>query len=400
MIVQFDRFATQGIEESPYFGPIRKLPPEMEGADRERLRKAYEEAIDGQLRPAFRRTHAFLAREYLPSARESIAMSAVPGGAAYYEFLIRSNTTTDLTAEEVHRLGLVEVERLTEGMAAVMRKTGFQGILSEFFEYVRTDPRFVPASAAEIGARYAEISRRVEARLPALFDRQPRTPLAIRPTPDVQAATAAEAMYIPGSLETGQPAVFYFNTFDLPSRRTWGMETLYLHEAVPGHHMQISLAAEDHALPKLLRFDANTAYAEGWALYAESLGQDLGLFEDAYQLFGHYNDEMMRAMRLVVDTGLHAYGWSREQAIDYMLANSAMSRTDATAEAERYIVYPAQALAYKVGSLTIQRLRKEAEQALGPRFDIRAFHGQVLDTGGIPVSVLEAKIREWIRPGS
>jgi uncharacterized protein (DUF885 family) len=320
----------------------------------------------------------------------------LPGGAAYYEFLIRSNTTTTLTAEQVHRLGVAEVNRITAGMAAVMRKVGFEGTLGQFFEHLRTDPRFAAASPKALADRYAEIGQRVDAALPRLFDGRPKTPLAIRPTPAYQAPTDPGARYIPGSLDTGQPGVFYFNTFDLPTRRVWGMETLYLHEATPGHHMQMALAAESTALPKLLRFDGNTAYGEGWALYAESLGPELGLFEDPYQLFGHYNDEMLRAMRLVVDTGLHAYGWPRERAIDYMLAHSAMSRTDATAEVERYIADPGQALAYKVGALTIQRLRKQAEQALGARFDVRAFHRQVLDTGSLPMAVLEAKIEEWI----
>jgi uncharacterized protein (DUF885 family) len=229
-----------------------------------------------------------------------------------------------------------------------------------------------------------------------LFDGQPKTPLEIQQTPEYQAPTDPGAMYVPGSLDTGKPGVFYFNAFDLPSRYVWAMETLYLHEAMPGHHLQTALAAENTALPKLLRFGGNTAYIEGWALYAESLGFELGLFQDPYQLFGHYNEEMWRAMRLVVDSGLHAYGWTRERAIDYMLAHSAMSAHEATTEVGRYIVDPGQALAYKIGALTIQRLRKRAEQALGKRFDIRDFHRRVLDTGSVPMEVLEAKVEDWI----
>lgn len=396
VIAQFDRFAAYGIDDSPYYGPIRMLPPDIAVADRERLTRAYAMAVEDRLRPAFRRVRAFLVDEYLASARASVGLSALPGGAAYYEFLIRSNTTTTLSAAEVHRLGLVEVDRITAGMAAVMRKVAFQGTLSQFFAHLRTDPRFAVDTQRALAERYAEIGRRVDAALPRLFDTRPKTPLALRPTPDFQAPTDPGARYIPGSLDTGQPGVFYFNTFDLPSRRAWQMETLYLHEATPGHHMQTALAAENTALPKLLRFDSNAAYAEGWALYAETLGPELGLFEDPHQLFGHYNDEMLRAMRLVVDTGLHAYGWSREHAIDYMLAHSAMSSANATAEVERYIADPGQALAYKVGAMTIQRLRKRAEQALGARFDIRAFHRQLLDTGSLPMAVLEAKIEEWI----
>ena len=396
VVAQFDRFAQHGLDDSPYYGPIRKLPADMAVADRQRLTLAYTAAVNHRLRPAFARVHAFLANKYLPSTRTSVGLSALPGGAAYYEFLIRSRTTTALTAAQVHRLGMAEVERISAGMSAVRRRVGFQGSLGQFFEHLRTDPRFAPASPQEVADRYAEIGQRVDKALPGLFDAQPRTPLEIRPTPEYKARTDPGGRYIRGSLDTGKPGVFFFNTFDLPSRYVWGMETLYLHEATPGHHMQMSLAAENTALPKLLRFGGNTAYIEGWALYAESLGAELGLFDDPYQLFGHYNDEMLRAMRLVVDTGLHAHGWTRERAIDYMLVHSAMSAHDATSEVERYIAEPGQALAYKVGALTIQRLRKRAEQAMGARFDIRAFHRQVLETGSVPMAVLEAKIEAWL----
>jgi uncharacterized protein (DUF885 family) len=399
VIAQFDTFAGQGVDESPYYGPIRKMPKDMAEPDRTRLAKSYAAAIEDKLRPAFRRTLAFLRDEYLASARSTVGMSAIPGGAAYYAYLIRAHTTTTLSADEVHRLGLAEVARIRAGMTAAMRKTSFDGSLAQFFEHVRTDRRFEPKSAQELADGYAAIGRRVDATVLRLFAALPKTPLAIRPTPSAQATHDAAARYNGGSLETGQPGVFYFNTYDLPARKLWHMETLYLHEAVPGHHLQTATAAENTALPKLLRFDGNTAYNEGWALYAESLGPELGLFGDPYQLFGHYNDEMLRAMRLVVDSGLHAQGWSRERAIDYMLENSAMSRVDATAEVERYIVRPGQALAYKVGALTIRRLRTRAEKELGSRFDVREFHRQVLETGSIPMAVLEAKIDAWIGAG-
>ena len=396
VIAQFDGFAAQGIDESPYFGPIRKMPADMAAAERERLTGAYAAAVEQRLRPAFRRVRAFLADGYLAGSRSTVGISAIPGGAAYYEFLIRSHTTTAMSAAEVHRLGEEEVARISAGVAEVMRRVSYPGTLTQFFADLRTDPRFAPRSPHALADRYAEIGQRVDAALPRLFDQRPRTPLVIRAMPAEQAPSGPGAMYTPGSTDTGQPGVFLFNTFDLESRRTWGAETLYLHEATPGHHMQLALAAENLSLPKLLRFGGNTAYSEGWALYAETLGPELGLFEDPYQLVGHYNDELLRAMRLVVDTGLHAFGWSREQAIEYMLARSAMSRTDVTAEVERYIADPGQALAYKVGALTIQRLRRQAEHALGARFDVRAFHRQVLDTGSIPLAVLEAKIAAWI----
>ena len=326
VISQFDTYAGLGIDESPYYGPIRKMPQEIPAPDRARLAKAYAAAVEERLRPALRRTSAFLRDDYLPSARPTIGLAAIPGGAAYYAYLIRSHTTTTLSADEVHRLGLAEVARIRAGMTVAMRKASFDGSLAQFFEYLRTDRRFEPQSAQEVADGYAAIGRRVDSAVLRLFAALPKTPLAIRPTPSAQATHDAAARYNSGSLETGQPGVFYFNTHDLPSRKLWHMETLYLHEAVPGHHLQSAMAAENTALPKLLRFDGNTAYGEGWALYAESLGTELGLFDDPYQLFGHYNGEMLRAMRLVVDSGLHAQGWSRERAIDYMLENSAMGR--------------------------------------------------------------------------
>ncbi|MCR5867887.1 DUF885 family protein [Aquincola sp. J276] len=396
VVTQFELLAGQGAIDSPFYGPIRSLPAAFSAADRERLTRQYTEAIEDRLRPALQRTQAFLAGSYLASARDSVGLWALPGGADYYAQLIRSRTTTGLDARTVHQLGLSEVERIRGRMQAVMQEVGYGGTLAQFLEWLRTDARFAPASAEALAQGYAGIGRRVDAALPRLFDAMPRTPLALRPTPDWQAATAAGGHYVPGSLSTGTPGVFFFNTHELPSRRTWEMETLYLHEANPGHHFQGSLAAEDERLPKLLRYEGNTAYAEGWALYAESLGPALGLFTDPYQRFGHYDAEMLRALRLVVDTGLHAFGWSREQAIDYMLAHSAMSRIDATAEVERYIVNPGQALAYKVGALTIAQLRERAQQALGPRFDLKAFHRQVLGTGALPMLVLTAKIDAWI----
>ena len=284
-------------------------------------------------------------------------------------------------------------------MESIKAEVGFQGTLPEFFEQLRTDSRFSPTSPQALGDGYRMIGQRVDAAIPRLFAHRPLAPLDIRPTPSPADQTDAAARYDVGTPDGSRPGVFYYNTYDLPSRPTRNMETLYLHEAVPGHHFQLSLAQENAALPKLLRFDGNTAFAEGWALYAESLGAELGVFSDPYQRFGHYDDEIWRALRLVVDTGLHALGWTREQAIGYMLAHSSTSRTDATAEVERYIVNPGQALAYKIGQLTISRLRARAQTALGERFDVRDFHDQVLLTGALPLTVLEAKIERWIARG-
>jgi uncharacterized protein (DUF885 family) len=341
----------------------------------------------------------FLRDDYLPRTRGSVGLSDLPGGAGWYRQLVAENTTTALAPDEIHQIGLAEVARIRQSMDAVRIETGFAGALPEFLEFMRTDPRFQPASAQALKDGYADIGRRVDLALDRLFAHRPRSALELRPTPANQERTDAAARYQQGTPDGSRPGIFYFNTWDLPSRNTSGMESLYLHEAVPGHHYQVSLAQENLALPKLLRFGGNTAYVEGWALYAESLGFELGLFTDPYQHFGHLDDEMLRAMRLVVDTGLHTKGWTREQAIDYMLANSSMSRTDAVAEVERYIASPAQALAYKIGQLTIRRLRTRAEVALGPRFDVRAFHDQVLNTGALPLAVLEAKIEAWVAAG-
>ena len=399
MIPQFQSLVDAGAEGSMFYGPVRKLSGDWPAVERERITRNYATAIHSRLMPAFVRMRDFLQGEYLPRSRSSVGLSQLPGGDAWYRQLVAQHTTTSLLPEEIHRMGLAEVARITASMDAVRVQLGFEGTLAQFFEHLRVDARFKPASAQAYGDGYRAIGQRVDASLPRIFARRQRAPLEIRPTPTPQDQTDAAARYDIGAPDGSRPGVFYYNTYDMPSRATYYMETLYLHEAVPGHHFQGSLAQEDETLPKLLRFDGNTAYWEGWALYAESLGPELGLFTDPYQRFGYYNEEIWRAMRLVVDTGLHALSWTREQAIDYMLAHSATSRTDATAEVERYIVDPGQALAYKIGQLTISRLRGKAQTALGARFDLRDFHDQVLLTGALPMDVLEAKLDGWIARG-
>ena len=396
VIGQLDTMLEQGVEGSTFYLPVQTFPDTVPEGDRARLRTAYRQAITGEIRPAFTRLRDFLRNEYLPVARDSVGLGQMPGGERLYAHLIEDSTTLPLTAQAVHQLGLGEVARIRTAMDAVRRQVGFQGDLPAFFEHIRTDPRFKPASAEALAEGYRAIGRRVEAAIPRLFRATPRSALEIRPVPAFLERNQAGAYYQQGTPDGTRPGVFYFNTYDLPSRTTPGMETLYLHEAVPGHHFQISLAQENEPLPNFMRFGGNTAYVEGWALYAESLGDELGLFTDPYQNYGRLDDEMLRAMRLVVDTGIHAMGWSRDQAIQYMLANSAMGRTDATSEVERYIAIPGQALAYKVGQLKIRELRTRAERALGDRFDVRDFHEQVLATGALPLTVLERKIDDWI----
>lgn len=399
VIDQLNTLTAGGTDASIMMKPVQKFPEGISAADQARLKAEYARMIGGRVNPALIRLRDFLANEYLPVARDSVGLSAMPGGPELYRYLVGSSTTTSLSPEEIHTIGLSEVARILKGMDEVQAQVGFKGDRKAFFEYLRTDPRFKFASAQAMGDAFREAGTRIDKVIGTMFATLPKTALEIRPVPPHREKTDAAGSYQGGTPDGSRPGVFYYNAYDLPSRSTNGVETLFLHEAVPGHHFQISLAQENQALPNFQRFGGNTAFAEGWALYAESLGPELGMFKDPYQLMGRYNDEMLRAMRLVVDTGLHSKGWSRDQAIDYMLANSSMSRTDATIEVERYIAIPSQALAYKIGQLTISRLRAKAEKALGPKFDIKRFHAQVLMSGALPMAVLEAKIDRWIAGG-
>jgi uncharacterized protein (DUF885 family) len=323
----------------------------------------------------------------------------MPGGAKLYTYLIESNTTLPLTAKYVHDLGLSEVARDTKEMEAQKEKVGFKGTLQQFFDFLRTDPRFQPKSKEALRDNYLAIRQTVLQHVPQQFSLIPKSPLDIRATPDYREKTSAGGDYSQGTPDGSRPGVFNYDTYDLPSRYLWETNSLFLHEAIPGHHFQISLAQENPDLPAFMRFGGNTAYVEGWALYSETLWGPMGLETDPYQRMGGLSDDMLRAMRLVVDSGIHAMGWTRDQSIAYMLANSPMSKTDATAEVERYIAIPGQALAYKIGQLTILKEKAKAMAALGPKFDPRAFHAQVLNTGALPMSVLEKKIDAWIAAG-
>jgi uncharacterized protein (DUF885 family) len=396
VIGQLDLLIAQGVEGSTFYKPVKNFPKDFSEADKARLTAAYAEQIRTGIIPAFTRLRDFLKNEYLPVARESVGLSGMPGGKNLYQYLIQSQTTTDMTPAQVHALGLSEVKRILGEMDKVRVQTGFKGDLKAFFKYVRENPQFHPASVQAFGDGFRAIGKRVDVAIPKEFSTVPKSPLEIRPVPAFLEKNQAGAYYQPGTPDGSRPGVFYYNTYDLPSRTTTTMETLYMHEGIPGHHFQTMLAIENTALPAFQRFGGNTAYAEGWGLYAESLGAEMGMYKDPYQLYGHLDDEMLRALRLVVDSGIHDLGWSRDQAIQYMMDNSAMGRTDATSEVERYIAIPGQALAYKVGQLTIRRLRTKAEAALGPKFDVRDFHAQVLDTGALPMAVLEAKIDRWI----
>lgn len=395
VIEQLDTQLAQSPEESPYFGPTQKFPDTISEDDRVRLTRAYKDVISDGIYPAYERMRDFLRDEYLPLAREGVGLSYMKGGAALYEFMIEESTTLPLKADAVHQLGLSEVARITANMEAIKEEVNFEGSLSEFFDFIRTDEQFKPKSREGLTQRYYDVGKLVDAKISEQFKVLPKSGLEIKPYEPFREKFSAGGSYQSGTPDGSRAGIFYFNAYDLPSRTTPGITTLYLHEGAPGHHFQISLAQENESLPAFMRFGGNTAYVEGWALYAETLGYDMGLLDDPYQRFGQLDDEMLRAMRLVVDTGLHSKQWTREQAIKYMLDNSSMGETAATSEVERYIAIPTQALAYKIGALTIQRLKAEAQASLGDKFDVRDFHDQVLNTGALPLSVLESKIRDW-----
>ncbi len=395
-----DQLSTQiksGVEGSPYLMPTKKYPADISAADQARLTASYRLTIEQKILPALIRMRDFVQNDYLPKCRTSVGLSGNPGGDKLYTYLVEQQTTTKMSPEEIHQLGLAEVARIKGEMEKIRKQVGFKGNLKAFFGHLRDDPKFKFKTKAALLKGYDDIWVKLKPQIPKLFNLQPKTAFEIRPVPDFAEANQAGAYYNQGTPDGTRPGVFYVNTYDLPGRTAPGMETLFLHEAIPGHHFQISLAQENDKLPNFQRFGGNTAYVEGWALYAESLGPELGMYSDPYQMFGHLDDEMLRAMRLVVDTGLHAKGWTREQAIQFFLDNSSQSATDSKNEVERYIAMPAQALAYKIGQLTIRRLRAKAESELGAQFDIRAFHDQVLMSGALPLAVLEAKINAWIK---
>lgn len=396
VVPQLDALIQDSAEKTMFWGPVANMPKEFSDADRTRLTAAYRDMIEKQIMPSYRKLRAFINDEYLPATRETYGLDKLPDGQAWYAFNAKNSTTTDLTPAQIHEIGLSEVARIHGEIRKIMAETGFKGSLQDFFQFMRTDKRFEYATEEDLLKHYRGLEAKINERVPQLFSLIPKSPFEIRPVEPFRAKSAAGGSYMSPSEDGSRPGIFYVNTYDLPSRKSWDAEDLYLHEAIPGHHFQIALQQELTGLPKFRRFGGETAFAEGWGLYAESLGKDLGVYTDPYNYFGYLQNELWRAIRLVVDTGLHSKGWSREQVIKYMLDNSAESETQATAEAERYIAWPGQALAYKIGELKIKELRARAERELGPKFDIREFHAEVLRDGAVPLSVLERKIDRWI----
>ena len=382
--------------KSPLYDGFEKFPREMSTADRSRLRDRGEAVISRQVMPALRRFSAFVKDVYIPACRKDIAATALKDGSAYYDYSIRARTTTNLTPQQIHDVGQREVTRIRAEMEALIKQVEFKGTFQQFLTFLRTDKQFYFTKPEDLVTSYAAIAKRMDAELPRLFAELPRTPYGVREIPDYEAPAQTTAYYLPSAADGSRAGYFYVNTYKLDTRPKYEMEALSLHEAVPGHHLQIARAQELKDLPDFRRNGSYTAYVEGWGLYAESLGDDIDFYSGPYSRFGQLTYEMWRAARLVVDTGMHALGWSRQQAIDFMLQNTAKTENDVIVEIDRYIVWPAQALAYKLGELKIKELRAKAEKALGASFDIRRFHNAVLDNGPLPLNVLEKEIDRWI----
>lgn len=396
VLPQMDALILPDPTKTLFYKPITNLPAEFSAADKARLTAEYTALIRDTLMPAYTELRNYIRDEYLPKTRSTVGLGALPDGAAWYAYRVRDTTTTDLTPAQIHQIGLDEVARIHGAMKKIIKELKFKGDLKAFFKFLDSDKRFEFKDEAALLAYYENLRKKVDPGAARLFSLQPKAAFEIRPVETFRNKSAAGGSYQSPSEDGSRPGIFYVNTYDLPSRKIWDAEDLYLHEAIPGHHFQIALAQELTELPKFRRFGGATAYVEGWGLYAESLGKELGVYQDPYDYFGYLQNELWRAIRLVVDTGLHDKGWTRQQVIDYMLANSAQSETQAISEAERYMAIPGQALAYKLGELKIKELRARSEKALGAKFDIRAFHAEVLKDGAVPLDVLEGKVDRWI----
>ncbi|WP_332311027.1 DUF885 family protein [Stenotrophomonas sp. SY1] len=396
VVPQFDEILAAKAEDSQFWGPIKAMPADFPQADKDRLTAAYRALIAEQLLPSIKKQRDFIADEYLPATRDTFGLDSLPDGKAWYAFNAKESTTTAQTPEQIHEIGLKEVERIHGEIRTVMEQVGFKGSLQDFFKFMQNDKQFEFKSEPELLEHYRGLETKVNASVGKLFSLTPKAGFEIRPVEAFRAKSAAGGSYMTPSEDGTRPGIFYVNTYDLPTRKTWDAEDLFLHEAIPGHHFQLALQQELKGVPAFRRFGGETAFIEGWGLYAESLGKDLGVYTDPYSYFGRLQGELWRAVRLVVDTGLHSKGWSRQQVLDYMFANSSVSEPDAIAEAERYIAWPGQALAYKTGELKIQELRKRAQEKLGDKFDIREFHAEVLKDGSVPLDVLDEKINGWI----
>ncbi len=383
-------------EASPFFAAFRNLPDSLTAEEQARIRQQARQTIEQAIVPAYRELYRYFENQYLPAARDSIGASELPNGKAFYEYRARSFTTTSMTPDEIHRLGLNEVKRIRGEMQLIIDELEFAGSFAEFLSFLRTDPRFYYETAEELFDAYLAVSKRIDPELVKLFGRLPRMPYGLRPIPDNIAPDTTTAYYSPPAADGSRAGYYYVNLYKPEVRPKYEIEVLSVHEAVPGHHLQIALQMELGDMPAFRRYSGFTAFTEGWGLYSESLGYELGLYKDPYSRFGALTYEMWRAVRLVVDTGIHYKGWSRQQAIDFFKDNAAKTELDIINEIDRYIAWPGQALAYKIGQLKILELRSRAEQRLGERFDIRAFHDTLLGGGALPLDLLETRIDRWL----
>jgi len=393
---QIEGQITEDPTKSPLFSPFANFPQDLAASERTRLVDAGKKVIAGSVTPAYKKLHTFIKDSYLPACRKEIGASSLPDGEAYYQYAIRRHTTTNLTAKEIHEIGKREVARIHKEMEEIVLQSGFKGSFQQFLRFLRTDKQFYYATPEELVAGYSHIAKRADGKLPEMFAELPRTPYGVKVIPDYEAPAQTTAYYQPSAADGSRAGLFMINTYRLDTRPKYEMEALTLHESVPGHHLQIARSQELKGLPDFRRNGGYTAYVEGWGLYAESLGTEMGFYTDPYSKFGQLTYEMWRACRLVVDTGMHAFGWSRQQAIDFMKENTAKTENDIIVEIDRYIVWPGQALAYKMGELKIKELRAKASKELGASFDVRRFHNAVLDDGPLPLDVLEKRISEWI----
>lgn len=396
VIPQFAEMATPKIEDNLFYSAIKIMPAEFSDATKKDLAAKYTAVINDKLIPQYKKMTAFLKNEYLPASRSTSGIGSLPFGKDLYAAYVKQWTTTEMTPEEIHQLGLNEVARLHAEMEKVKTQVGFKGTLMEFFDYVRNKPELKPfKKPEEVIANFERIYSVIKPNVDKLFSLQPKTKFEIRRTEAFREKTAS-AEYMQGTADGSRPGIFYVPITNVKEYNLYGDEDLFLHEAIPGHHFQISLQQENASLPDFRKFNWFGAYGEGWALYTESLGKELGLYQDPYQYFGMLGNEMHRAVRLVVDTGMHSKGWTREQAIKYSLENEAESEASITVEIERYMAIPGQALSYKIGQLKILELRKRAQEKMGPKFDIKKFHQKVLESGVMPLALLENKINNWI----
>ena len=394
-LVNVKQLAGQKPEESPLSSPLKKFPASIAAADQERIKKEMLAAIEKQVLPAYSRLARFIEVTYIPAGRAEPGISALPDGAKYYQFLIRHTTTTNLTAEQIHQIGLDEVKRNDEEETAIAKKLSFADLKS-FRASLKANAKLHPASAAAILDAYRSYLTPMQAKLPTLFGRLPKAPFEVAAIPDYLEKTSASAYYEPGTPDGSRPGRLRINTYQATDRNLYEVESTAYHEGIPGHHMQVSISQEQTGVPEFRKFGGYTAFVEGWALYAERLGKDLGLYQDPYSDYGRLEGDQERAIRLVVDTGVHAGGWTRQQMVDFFHDHSSIAETEVQSEVDRYIAWPSQALAYKVGQLKILELRDHAKKVLGDKFDIRAFHDQVIDSGALPLDVLDERINAWI----